>query len=119
MVVRVSFVVIGSQWGVLGVAAGVALAPAVLWPLSLWWLSRLTEIPVRRLVAGATRILILAACGGAAAYAAVNVAGSLDAVVQLALAVVACVVVYCLAALIPSVRRDEADVLEFRQIVRR
>ena len=44
---RITTILVGSQWGVLGVAGAVALAPAVLWPFSLWWLSRVTALPLR------------------------------------------------------------------------
>jgi PST family polysaccharide transporter len=59
--VRITAILVGSQWGVLGVACAVAIGPAVLWPLSLWWLSRVTPIPVRGLVMGGLRILVVSA----------------------------------------------------------
>lgn len=55
--VKIACVVIGSSWGVVGVAAGYALAPLLTWPLSFWWLSRSTSLPMRPLVASAARVL--------------------------------------------------------------
>lgn len=58
-VIKVILIVVGSQWGVIGVAAGYAIAPALTWPLSFWWLSRCTPLPVRRLYGGALRIVFM------------------------------------------------------------
>ena len=54
---RVLCVVVGVQFGIVGVAAGMALAPLLSWPLSIWWLSRRASIPVRQLWLGGIRIL--------------------------------------------------------------
>ncbi len=113
--VRVLFIVVGSTWGSIGVAAGVALSAAVLWPTSLWWLSRRTEIPVRRIIGGALRILGMAAAAGLAALATVQAAAALPAVVAIGLAGLAVLGVYALGALLPFIRRDELAVV---QIVR-
>ncbi|MFS0734227.1 lipopolysaccharide biosynthesis protein [Microbacterium sp. 1P10UB] len=67
--IRAVCIVSGSFFGILGVAAGVALAPAIAWPLSLWWLSRITTLPVRRLYGGAIRIVCVVATAGLASWA--------------------------------------------------
>ena len=51
--IRIVCVIGGSVWGVVGVAAGYALAPALAWPLSLWWLNRSTTLDVATLYRGA------------------------------------------------------------------
>jgi PST family polysaccharide transporter len=65
----IAAVVLGGQWGVLGVAVAYTAAVVALWPLNYWWLARFCEIPVWRLFANATRI--------AAIHIAVAVAGGL------------------------------------------
>lgn len=109
--VRVLFIVVGSQWGSVGVAAGVALATALLWPLSLWWLSRRTVIPVVRIVLGALRIGAMATVAGGLAWLVVQqVAGAVPDIVAIAAAGGVMVVVYALGLLIPRIRTDEATV---------
>jgi PST family polysaccharide transporter len=104
---KVVFVVIGSQWGIAGAAAGFALEPVLSWPLSIWWLSRATEIPRRSLLVGAVRLSSLGAIAGVSAWGATTLAAPLGSVVQIAAAFGTCVVVYALLALlIPPVRRD-------------
>jgi PST family polysaccharide transporter len=54
--VTITLIVGGSQWGIVGVAAAYAVAQAINWPLSLWWLSRWADIPIRHLYFAALRI---------------------------------------------------------------
>ncbi len=109
--VRVGCILIGSHWGAVGVAAGVAAAMALLWPVSLTWLSRRTEVPVRRIVQGALRILTMAIVAGGAAWGIVqlSVGDAADIVVILG-AGLAMLVVYALGFVVPAIRRDELTV---------
>ncbi len=120
-VLRLACVLAGSTWGVVGVAAGYALAACLEWPLSLWWLSRVTDFPGRTLMAGALRVLACAVPAGGAAWLATLAAGALPAPVGLLLAVVAGAAVVALAAAVSrTVRADLAGVLAFgRSMVRR
>lgn len=68
LAIRVGCIGAGSFFGLVGVAVGVAVAPAIAWPLSLAWLSRITPIPTRQLYAGAVRIFAVAAAAGAASW---------------------------------------------------
>lgn len=60
LAVKVLCVLVGSKWGINGVAAGFAIATALSWPISIGWISRITRIPTRRLYAGAGWILATA-----------------------------------------------------------
>lgn len=116
--VRILCILIGSNWGSIGVAAGVAVAMALLWPVSLWWLSRRTEIPVRKIVQGALRILGMAAAAGLAAWATVElVAGSVPDLVAIAVAGAVMVAVYAIGFLLPLIRRDELTVLRIMRMM--
>jgi PST family polysaccharide transporter len=116
--IKVLCIVFGSQWGVIGVAAGYALAPALSWPISLWWLSRRTDLPVRRLYGGAGRILALVAVSAGTAGALVFVLRGASPWLQLSAAIVAMVAVYVLCALIiPAIRRDVATVVRLARLV--
>jgi O-antigen/teichoic acid export membrane protein len=113
-------IAVGSQMGVVGVAAGYASAAVLEWPLSLWWLSRLTSIPVRALLLGALRIMTCAVVAGLAAHIATVLTPSWPSVGRIAAGALAGLAVYAVATLIPRVRADVLDVLAWgRQIVGR
>jgi PST family polysaccharide transporter len=108
-VVKIAAIVVGSTWGVEGVAAGIAVAATLEWPVSLWWLSRRTTLPVRGLLAAASRILAVATC--AAVASGVGVAAGGGGLGALPVAVTAWLATYAVAALVPAVRRDLRDVI--------
>jgi O-antigen/teichoic acid export membrane protein len=104
--VKISCIVIGSQWGIVGVAAGYALAPALSWPLSFWWLSRVTSLPVRSLVASAARIIAVLAVVVGGSWSAGEVAGGTGwwAVAAAVAGGAAAYVAVC--AVLPAMRSD-------------
>jgi PST family polysaccharide transporter len=110
--IRVTCVIVGSSFGLLGVAAGMAAAAMIAWPLSFWWLSRRAAIPVRRLWMGGVRVLlfsglILAACRGVATSTTHLAVWS-----QLALELLAAAGTYAaLTLLVPPFRKDVSSVL--------
>lgn len=110
--IRILCVVAGSHWGLVGVAVGYAVAPALAWPLSLWWLSRSTILTTRALATGALRILAVTALVGGAAYGASLAASDSASALAVLLAAVAGAAVVGLAGLVvPIVRRDLAEVV--------
>jgi O-antigen/teichoic acid export membrane protein len=117
--IKVTCIVAGSTFGIVGVAAGYALAPAIAWPISLAWLSRRTEIPTRRLYAGAFRILVVVGAAAAAGWAAASAVGPGHALVQLVVALATGLLVYGLASLVPPLRRDIVAVVQIAQLLPR
>jgi O-antigen/teichoic acid export membrane protein len=118
--IKIACIVVGSLWGVLGVAVGYAIAPALSWPISLWWLSRLTPLPTRRLYAGAARILGTVTLAVVAAALATALTRPWGSVVQLVAGSAAALASYGLAVLaVAPVRRDVADVLAMARMVGR
>ena len=112
--IKIVCILVGSQWGIVGVAAGYAIAPALAWPISLWWLQRKTVIPVADLYRGAFVILGLSTVAGLLSYGACRVLDSYGDLVQIAAALVVSVAAYAVAAvLVPRVRRDFAIVRDF------
>ncbi len=97
---------VGSRWGVVGVAAGYAAAALLEWPLSLWWLSRITVIPVRALLLGGLRVTVCAATAGLAAHLGTRLVDGAPPVVGIAAGVACGLAVYAAAALVPVVRAD-------------
>ena len=118
--IKIGCVVVGSTWGVVGVAAGYALAPALAWPLSLWWLSRRTALPVRALLAGGLRVLLVAAAVASSAALTTAVSENASAALQVAYAVGAAPLVLSLTALLSrAVRDDLRGVVDIARAARR
>jgi O-antigen/teichoic acid export membrane protein len=115
--VRLTCLVVGSNWGVVGVAAGFAVAPALTWPVSLWWLSRLAPIPVRSLLGAALRILLVTLAVAAGSWGAADAVPGLPAALQLLIAGVGGVAALLgLMLCAPVLRRDLRDVREVVQL---
>jgi PST family polysaccharide transporter len=105
--IRISCVVVGSQWGLLGVAAGQVAAAGLAWPLSFWWLSRRASIPVRRLWLGGVRILAFCALILTACLLVEQASRGMSDWVQLLLGLLAAAATYLLEVLlVPVFRRD-------------
>ena len=119
-VIRITLVLVGSNWGVLGVAAAFALAPAISWPISLLWLSRTTTIPTARLYAGAGRIIAVVIASGGPAAIVSSLVAPWGAVAQLTLGLASGLIVLGVAALVvPPIRRDVASVIAMVRLLRR
>jgi len=107
--IRITCVLVGSVWGVVGVAAGYAVAPMLAWPLSLWWLGRAAGLPVRVLYLGAARVLLVGSVTGAAATVASSGAASLGPWGELVAGALAGAVACAATLVLPVVRRDLHD----------
>jgi O-antigen/teichoic acid export membrane protein len=111
--VRLLLIIVGSQWGVVGVAAGYALGPALTWPATFWWLSRFTTIPIRGLYLGALRIVFLSAVSVVAAWSATTLLEDTLAVVAILVAVAAAGLTCAMVCLVlPPFRRDALAILD-------
>lgn len=119
--IRVTCVVTGSTWGIVGVAAGYAAAPAIAWPISFWWLSRKTVIPVRDLWTGGMRVVAMAGGAAAAAHLCSILTGPWPSVFSSLACAAAVLLVYGLGvALFARVRQDVLSVVDIgRKIVKR
>ena len=116
--IKIACILAGSAWGVIGIAIAYAIAPALSWPISLWWLSRRAELPIGRLYAGAGRILGLVTVAATVAALASAPLAPLGPWFQLGGAVVVGLAVYLLAALLlRPVRRDLATVVRMVKLI--
>ena len=109
--IKVACVVGGSAWGVVGVAWGYAVSHAVEWPISLWWLSRITHVPARDLATGALRSIGIAAVVATSAFAGTEAAAAASPVVNLLAGLAAGLAAAGVLLLVPRVRGDVRDVL--------
>ena len=97
----------------LGIAIGYAIAPAISWPLSLWWLSRRSGVPVRGLILGAFRIIGVTALVAGATWLGSDLSSALPPFASMVIAVAAGIAVGGgISMLIPSVRRDVRSVTD-------
>ncbi|WP_240322671.1 lipopolysaccharide biosynthesis protein [Austwickia chelonae] len=113
--IKITCVVTGSWFGLVGVAAGYALAPAVTWPVSLWWMGRCAGVVVDDLYLGALRIIVIAALSGGAAWVAVTLTSGWWSVAQILAGGLAGAAAVMVAAL--AVRRVRMDIGEVRSAV--
>ncbi len=114
--IKIVSILIGSHWGVLGVAAAYAVAPALSWPVSLWWLARHSGIEVRGLYLGAGRVLTMTTAIALASWSAVAVVDG-PSWLELVCAVAAAGLAYVgVALLVPSIRRDVRGLMEMGRL---
>jgi O-antigen/teichoic acid export membrane protein len=116
-IIKITCIVVGSFHGVLGVAVGFAVAPAISWPLSLFWLSRITPMPTARLYAGAGRILAVCAWTCAAAWGTSLLVAPWGAWAMLAAGVAAGLCAAASALVIPIYRRDARNLTAFLRLM--
>lgn len=110
--IKVGCILTGSLWGVVGVAWGYAVAPALAWPLSFWWLSRKSFVDVRPLFLGAGRVMVLTSLLAGGSWLAASLCSGLPAWAQLLVATAASGVVYALVVLVVApLRRDVLGVV--------
>jgi O-antigen/teichoic acid export membrane protein len=118
--IKIACILIGSQWGMIGVAVGYAIAPALSWPISLLWISRVIDgVPTRTLAWGIVRMSLLAGWGALAAWGAAALTEPWGAWAQVPVAALATVAAYAVAAALPVVRRDLGELRTMLRLLRR
>jgi O-antigen/teichoic acid export membrane protein len=116
--IQITCILVGSQWGVVGVAFGYMLGPAITWPLSIGWLSRVTEIPTRGLYLGASRVLGLVIACAAVTEIVIHVLPHLSALPTLLIGFVAYIATIGVALAVPFYRADAATLVRVARMVR-
>jgi O-antigen/teichoic acid export membrane protein/polysaccharide pyruvyl transferase WcaK-like protein len=112
------FVLVGSLWGVYGVAAGFSIGMALAWPLSLWWVSRVSDAPARDLFVAGVRAMAGYGLAGVVSFAAtawVPAGWPVLSLVVGAMALLACVAL--LALVWPAFRRDVLSIVASREFL--
>lgn len=117
-IVRILAIIVGVNWGVLGVAWGYVIARGILWPISLYWLSRSTAVPLRSLMSGGARIVgVSVGCGVFVRILLDVLPPASGPIVALILAVLAALAFHGLLSLaLPVVHRDH---LALARVLRR
>lgn len=115
----IGLVVVGSFWGLYGVAAAYSLGMAVSWPLSLWWISRVSDAPAGRLFVAGLRAVVAYGFAAGVSWAATLWVPAGEPVVSLAVGFGALVATVALLALVwPAFRRDVRSIAESRRFLR-
>lgn len=115
--IKVVCIVVGSFFGLVGVAVAFAVHPAIAWPISLAWLSRITPMPRRQLYLGAGRIIAISFAAGLAAWGAGLAVAASSAWVQLAIGLVAGLTASAAALAIPVYRHDAKTLWSFVRLM--
>ncbi|MBO9625105.1 MAG: lipopolysaccharide biosynthesis protein [Microbacterium sp.] len=118
-ILKIVCVVVGSFFGVIGVAVALAVHPAIAWPLSLAWLSRVTPMPRRELYLGAGRIISLSLVSGVAAWGASQALAGVGMWGQAGAGLAAGLAVAAAALLVPVYRRDAKTLSDFVRLMLR
>lgn len=117
--IKVVCIVVGSSFGVLGVAVGFTVAPAIAWPLSIFWLSRITPMPTAKLYAGAARVLVVCGASALAAWAVGQSAAPAGSIASLVSGVIAGLAAASLFLLVPLFRSDARRLTDFGRLMLR
>ena len=112
-------ILVGSRFGVEGVAAGLAVASAIGWPMALLCLSRGSGLPVGLLAWPGIRAVAITAIAGLVCYLAWTEAGQLPLLGRLGVGTVAALAMMTAGALVPAVRGDYRMVAKMLQTLRR
>ncbi|MCP2264681.1 lipopolysaccharide biosynthesis protein [Promicromonospora thailandica] len=113
-------VVLGSLWGVMGVAVAYGTTSALLWPVSLWWAGRAAGLPARQWLLSGCRTLAAHGVAALCAAGVVRLVGPEAPWAAIGLALATAVAALALEALVwPAFRRDLRDVARTRSLLRR
>ncbi|MCZ2825591.1 MULTISPECIES: lipopolysaccharide biosynthesis protein [unclassified Modestobacter] len=113
-------IVVGSIWGLQGVAAGYAVGAALVWPVALLWIARISDAPAGRMFRNGLRTGLVFSAASALSYLS-TVALPADAhALRLVVGVAAVLAATGLTALVwPTFRRDLRDIAGMRRYFRR
>lgn len=112
-IIKIVCIIVGSFYGLVGVAVAFAVHPAIAWPISLAWLSRVTPIPRRRLYQGAARIIAITIAAGALSFGASVATAGIEHAIQLVIGIISGLAAAAVFLLIPVYRRDARSLLTF------
>jgi PST family polysaccharide transporter len=115
----VAFVLLGSLWGVYGVAAGYSLGVALIWPIGLFWISRVTDAPARAMFLAGVRAIVGYGFATAVSWASVQWIPIALPFARVALGGVALLAAIGVVMLIwPRFRRDVRSITQARSFLR-
>lgn len=105
-------------FGPLGAAISVAVAPLILWPISLTWAGRVADIPTRTMLIASYRIFAVGLIASLTTAAVVWASSALPPLASVALAVLTQLAAAGALAVVPAVRRDYQDIWRAAMLMR-
>ncbi|MBC7518020.1 MAG: oligosaccharide flippase family protein [Microbacteriaceae bacterium] len=112
----IACVLVGSLWGVYGVAAGYSLGVGLIWPIGLWWISRVCDAPAKKMFLSGVRAVLGCSMAVAASYFSTVWIPTDHPLASLMLGgVTLLAAVTILAVIWPSYRRDLTAILRSRR----
>ncbi|HYI34705.1 MAG TPA: lipopolysaccharide biosynthesis protein [Glaciibacter sp.] len=115
----IGLVLLGSLWGVHGVAAAYSIGMGLAWPLSLWWIHRVSDAPAGRMFVAGVRAIVGYGLAAVASYASTLWVPSSQPVVSLAVGLGALIATVAVLALVwPAFRRDIQSIIQSRKFLR-
>ncbi|MGL4340271.1 MAG: lipopolysaccharide biosynthesis protein [Rhodoglobus sp.] len=116
----VVLILVGSNWGVHGVAWAYAISVALMWPLGVWWLARTVSFSPAVLFGNGLRTLCVFSLAAAASYLSTMAIPTDALALRLVVGFLALIaVVACAAVVWPRYRKDVLSILGARQYFRR
>lgn len=114
--ITIGIILLGSMWGVVGVAWGYSISLAVFWPISLLWLSRISDAPVGAMWGTAVRCLTVLIVATGAGWAATFAIPEPFALLAIFIGATATLGTVAVAALVwPAFREQMTGVLQLRR----
>ena len=112
----IGLIVLGSLWGVLGVATAYSISAAILWPIGLLWIARTSDAPAGAMFRNGLRTISVYVFAGGASYLA-TMGMPTDAYLMRLLVGAAALVgaVALLILVVPPFRRDVRAMLTVRK----
>lgn len=108
-VVRIVAIIIGLQWGAVGVAVAFAAAPLILWPISVAWIGRVAGLPLAGILLTSIRVGV---CVAAATVCGLVCRGLVEPTFGPWLGGLVFLLLMSLCLLWRSVRRDFGEVVQ-------
>lgn len=116
--VRLLFLVAGASFGPIGVAAGFALAQCLLWPVSLWWIGRVSGLSTGVMIFAALRCIVVCAVPSVGTWGVVSILAGSPSGITVPVAVAVHLAGFALLAFVPLVREDYMTLYETARMVR-
>lgn len=114
-----ALIVLGSLWGPIGVAVALAVGTALSWPVSLLWLTRVSDAPTRAMFSNGLRTLVVFSAASAASWLATFALPTDAHLLRLAVGLVALLAWLGLTALVwRRFRLDVVSIVGIRRYLR-
>ncbi|WP_395244569.1 lipopolysaccharide biosynthesis protein [Agromyces sp. MMS24-K17] len=116
--IMIGLIIMGSWWGVLGVATAFTVSTALLWPIALWWAGRVSDAPVRMLGLNGLRALLVYGWAGAASFLATMALPEDAWAARIGVGLLAFLAALAAALIVPAFRSDVRRMASVRRFFR-